>query len=167
MLFRLVNRTVYAEDLASTNGTVVNGLSANHQVVHHLDLIEVGRHKLHFFDDSMLAASVTDIESTVHDRIRAHHARRSTFRSAQRRHGGAGARDGARAASREDDDSTARAPSAAIRRSACSPMEHDQPASRPADGAQGVAGERIGRSDRARQAEHDDRHRRARTPRSS
>ena len=65
MLFRLVNRTVYAEDLASTNGTVINGLSANHQVVHHLDLIEVGRHKLHFFDDTMLAASVTDIESTV------------------------------------------------------------------------------------------------------
>jgi pSer/pThr/pTyr-binding forkhead associated (FHA) protein len=65
MLFRLVNRTVYAEDLASTNGMLVNGLSASHQVVHHLDLIEVGRHKLHFFDDSMLAGSVTDIESTV------------------------------------------------------------------------------------------------------
>ena len=65
MLFRLVNRTVYAEDLASTNGMLINGLSASHQVVHHLDLIEVGRHKLHFFDDSMLAGSVTDIESTV------------------------------------------------------------------------------------------------------
>jgi pSer/pThr/pTyr-binding forkhead associated (FHA) protein len=65
MLFRAVNRTVYVEDLASTNGTIINGLSANHQVVHHLDLIEVGRHKLHFFDDTMLAASVTDIESTV------------------------------------------------------------------------------------------------------
>lgn len=65
MLFRLVNRTVYVEDLASTNGTIVNGLAASHQVVHHLDLIEVGRHKLHFFDDTMLAASVTDIESTV------------------------------------------------------------------------------------------------------
>jgi predicted component of type VI protein secretion system len=65
MLFRLVNRTVYAEDLASTNGVLVNGLAASHQVVHHLDLIEVGRHKLHFFDDSMLAGSVTDIESTV------------------------------------------------------------------------------------------------------
>jgi hypothetical protein len=65
MLFRVVNRTVYVEDLASTNGTIVNGLTANHQVVHHLDLIEVGRHKLHFFDETMLAASVTDIESTV------------------------------------------------------------------------------------------------------
>jgi hypothetical protein len=65
MLFRLVNTTVYVEDLASTNGTIINGLAASHQVVHHLDLVEVGRHKLHFFDDSMLAASVTDIESTV------------------------------------------------------------------------------------------------------
>lgn len=65
MLFRLVNTTVYAEDLASTNGTKVNGLSANHQVVHHLDLIEVGRHKLHFFDDALLAGSVDNLESTV------------------------------------------------------------------------------------------------------
>jgi hypothetical protein len=34
-------------------------------VIHHLDLVEVGRHKLHFFDGSMLSAAVTDIESTV------------------------------------------------------------------------------------------------------
>jgi pSer/pThr/pTyr-binding forkhead associated (FHA) protein len=27
MLFRLVNRTVYVEDLASTNGTKVNGIA--------------------------------------------------------------------------------------------------------------------------------------------
>ncbi len=65
MLFRLVNRTVYAEDLASTNGMVINGIPASHQVVHHLDLIEVGRHKLHFFDDTMLVGSVDDLESTV------------------------------------------------------------------------------------------------------
>jgi hypothetical protein len=66
MLFRLAGTTVYAEDLASTNGTKVNGLAANHQVVHHLDLIEVGRHKLHFFDDALLAAGgVSNLESTV------------------------------------------------------------------------------------------------------
>jgi hypothetical protein len=65
MLFRLVNHTVYVEDLASTNGTVVNGLPARHQAVHHLDLIEVGRHKLHFFDDAMLASSVSNLENTV------------------------------------------------------------------------------------------------------
>ena len=66
VLFRMVNRTVYAEDLASTNGTRVNGLTANHQVVHHLDVIEVGVHKLHFFEDSMLAGKVGGLESTVH-----------------------------------------------------------------------------------------------------
>jgi hypothetical protein len=65
MLFRLVGRTVYVEDLASTNGTKVNGLAASNQVVHHLDLIEVGRHKLHFFDDEMLAGRVGGLESTV------------------------------------------------------------------------------------------------------
>jgi predicted component of type VI protein secretion system len=65
MVFRTVNRTVYAEDLASTNGTKVNGLAASHHVVHHLDLIEIGRHKLHFFDDALLAGVLDDLESTV------------------------------------------------------------------------------------------------------
>jgi hypothetical protein len=67
MLFRIVNRTVYVEDLASTNGTRVNGHGTQHQVVHHLDMIEVGKHKLHFFDDEMLAAGgVSSLETTVH-----------------------------------------------------------------------------------------------------
>jgi hypothetical protein len=65
MLFRQVGRTVYVEDLASTNGTKVNGIPSTTQVVHHLDLIEVGRHKLHFFDDEMLAGRVGGLESTV------------------------------------------------------------------------------------------------------
>ena len=65
LLFRIVNTTTYVEDLASTNGTKVNGLSTNHQVVHHLDLIEVGKHKLHFFDDAMLAGGMASLESTV------------------------------------------------------------------------------------------------------
>jgi hypothetical protein len=65
MLFRIVQKTVYAEDLASTNGMKVNGIGASHQVVHHLDLIEVGRHKLHFFDDELLAGGVGNLESTV------------------------------------------------------------------------------------------------------
>ena len=60
-----MNTTIYVEDLASTNGTKVNGLSTSHQVVHHLDLIEVGKHKLHFFDDAMLAGGVASLESTV------------------------------------------------------------------------------------------------------
>ena len=65
MLFRQVNTTVYVEDLASTNGTRVNGLATSHQVVHHLDLIEVGRHKLHFFDEDLLAGKLGNLESTV------------------------------------------------------------------------------------------------------
>ena len=65
MLFRIEGRTVYVEDLASTNGTKVNGIASSHQVVHHLDLIELGRHKLHFFDGSMLSASVENLETTV------------------------------------------------------------------------------------------------------
>ncbi|HXF78235.1 MAG TPA: FHA domain-containing protein [Usitatibacter sp.] len=66
MLFRIVGRTIYVEDLASTNGTKVNGLTTQHQVVHHLDMIEIGRHKLHFFDDALLAGGVDNLESTVH-----------------------------------------------------------------------------------------------------
>jgi hypothetical protein len=65
MLFRIDGRTVFVEDLASTNGTKVNGIASSHQVVHHLDLIEVGRHKMHFFDDALLAGTVGDLESTV------------------------------------------------------------------------------------------------------
>jgi hypothetical protein len=65
MLFRMVNRTVYAEDLASTNGTKVNGLATSNHVVHHLDLIEIGRHKLHFFDDALLAGALDDLEHTI------------------------------------------------------------------------------------------------------
>ena len=65
MLFRVVGHTVYVEDLASTNGMRVNGITASHQVVHHLDLIEIGRHKLHFFDDELLAGGVGSLESTV------------------------------------------------------------------------------------------------------
>lgn len=65
MLFRLVDRTVYVEDLASTNGIKVNGISVSHQVVHHLDMIEIGRHKMHFFDDTLMAGGVRDLEDTV------------------------------------------------------------------------------------------------------
>ena len=65
MLFRQVGRTVYVEDLASTNGTKVNGIAASNQVVHHLDLIEIGRHKVHFFDEDMLAGRVGGLENTV------------------------------------------------------------------------------------------------------
>lgn len=65
LLLRLVGRTVYAEDLASTNGTAVNGLSVTHHVLHHLDMIEVGLHKLHFFEDGLLVGGLGRLEDTV------------------------------------------------------------------------------------------------------
>ena len=65
MLLRIVSRTVYLEDLASTNGTQVNGVAASNQVIHHLDLIQVGKHRLHFFDDSMLKGRMGGLESTI------------------------------------------------------------------------------------------------------
>jgi len=68
MRFRMVDRTVYAEDLASTNGTKVNGQAIRYHVVQHLDLIEVGRHQLHFFDDALLAATLDGLDRAVPDR---------------------------------------------------------------------------------------------------
>jgi FHA domain len=65
MLLRVADRSVFVEDLASTNGTKVNGVVANHHEVNHLDMIEVGKHKLHFFDDSLLVGAVGSLESTV------------------------------------------------------------------------------------------------------
>ncbi|HET7403814.1 MAG TPA: FHA domain-containing protein [Usitatibacter sp.] len=65
MVFRAVDRTVYAEDLASTNGTKVNGRAASRQVLQHLDLIEIGRHKLHFFDDARRADAADSAVRTV------------------------------------------------------------------------------------------------------
>lgn len=65
MLFRLVDRTIYAEDLASTNGTKVNGLAVSQGVVRHLDMIEVGRHKLHLIDDALVVGGVGGLEDTV------------------------------------------------------------------------------------------------------
>ena len=65
MLFRVVDRTIYAEDLASTNGTKVNGLAVSQVVVRHLDMIEVGRHKLHLIDDALVVGGVGGLEDTV------------------------------------------------------------------------------------------------------
>ena len=65
MLFRMVDRTVYVEDLASTNGTRVNGLAVSQVVAHHLDMIEVGRHKMHLIDDDLVVGRVGGLEDTV------------------------------------------------------------------------------------------------------
>ncbi|MBL0140844.1 MAG: FHA domain-containing protein [Betaproteobacteria bacterium] len=65
MLLRLVGTSVYAEDLGSTNGLVVNGILTENHVLHHLDAIEIGLHKLHFFDDALLSGKIGSLECTV------------------------------------------------------------------------------------------------------
>lgn len=50
LLLRRVRHQVQLEDLASTNGTRVNGAPAVHQMLRHLDVLHVGHHRLHFFD---------------------------------------------------------------------------------------------------------------------
>lgn len=63
MLLWIVDKTVYAEDLGSTNGIKVNGLVTVLQVVRHLDTIEVGRHKFRFFEDAMPAGGIGNLET--------------------------------------------------------------------------------------------------------
>jgi pSer/pThr/pTyr-binding forkhead associated (FHA) protein len=43
------------EDLASTNGTRVNGKEIRRSAVKHGDLIQIGRNTLHVFDDTVAA----------------------------------------------------------------------------------------------------------------
>ncbi len=66
LLLRLVGRTAYAEDLDSTNGVRINDVAVRRQVIHHLDVIRIGRHKLHVFDEAMLPGAVANLDSTVH-----------------------------------------------------------------------------------------------------
>jgi hypothetical protein len=52
-------------DLDSTNGTLVNGVAVKKQVLHHLDVIEVGRHKLYYFDHTSSMAARAAIDTTA------------------------------------------------------------------------------------------------------
>ena len=65
MLFWMVDQTVYAEDLASTNGIKVNGVVTVLHVVQHLDIVELGRHKIRFFKDAMLGGGMSNLETKV------------------------------------------------------------------------------------------------------
>jgi predicted component of type VI protein secretion system len=51
MLLRKVDSTYFVEDLASTNGTRLNGVAVENKAVRHLDLIELGRHRIEFFEE--------------------------------------------------------------------------------------------------------------------
>ena len=66
MKFERSGDEVYAEDLDSKNGLRINGHAARRQAIHHLDVIEIGNHKMHVFDDSMLPpGSLVGQEGTV------------------------------------------------------------------------------------------------------
>ncbi len=66
LLLRVVDRAVYAEDLESTNGVRVNDLRVFRHVLNHLDVIRVGNHKIHFFDEALMIGGVGNLDSTVH-----------------------------------------------------------------------------------------------------
>jgi hypothetical protein len=53
------------EDLGSLNGTRVNGLAVQRQLLRHLDVIEIGSHKMHVFDEALLPQSGLNPEATL------------------------------------------------------------------------------------------------------
>jgi predicted component of type VI protein secretion system len=65
MLLRAAGDALVAEDLESTNGTLVNEVAVKRQLVQHLDVIRIGRHKLHVFEESRMGV-FAGLEHTVH-----------------------------------------------------------------------------------------------------
>ena len=61
------NHAYVIEDLESTNGTLVNDAPVTRHVLHHLDVIEIGMHKLHYFDEASTMNALAGVETTVID----------------------------------------------------------------------------------------------------
>ena len=55
----------FIEDLNSTNGTLVNGKPIKKHFLQNNDVIEIGKHKLKYFNDAPIAASAGDFEKTM------------------------------------------------------------------------------------------------------
>ena len=55
----------FIEDLNSTNGTLVNGKPIKKHFLQNNDVIEIGKHKLKYFNDAPVASSVGDFEKTM------------------------------------------------------------------------------------------------------
>ena len=55
----------FIEDLNSTNGTLVNGKPIKKHFLQNNDVIEIGKHKLKYFNDAPVAASSGDFEKTM------------------------------------------------------------------------------------------------------
>ena len=55
----------FIEDLNSTNGTLVNGKPIKKHFLQNNDVIEIGKHKLKYFNDAPVAAGAGDFEKTM------------------------------------------------------------------------------------------------------
>src|SRR5476649_2726319 len=53
------------EDLGSTNGTMVNGKPVKKHFLQNNDVVEIGKHKLKYFNDAPTAATAADFEKTM------------------------------------------------------------------------------------------------------
>src|SRR6186713_72042 len=55
----------FIEDLGSTNGTMVNGKPVKKHFLQNNDVVEIGKHKLKYFNDAPAQASAADFEKTM------------------------------------------------------------------------------------------------------
>lgn len=55
----------FIEDLGSTNGTLVNGKPIKKHFLQNNDVVEIGKHKLKYFNDAPQQASAADFEKTM------------------------------------------------------------------------------------------------------
>ena len=55
----------FVEDLGSTNGTMVNGKPIKKHFLQNNDVVEIGKHKLKYFNDAPTAATAADFEKTM------------------------------------------------------------------------------------------------------
>ena len=55
----------FIEDLNSTNGTLVNGKPIKKHFLQNNDVIEIGKHKLKYFNDTPVASTAGDFEKTM------------------------------------------------------------------------------------------------------
>jgi predicted component of type VI protein secretion system len=55
----------FIEDLGSTNGTMVNGKPVKKHFLQNNDVVEIGKHKLKYFNDVPAAATAADFEKTM------------------------------------------------------------------------------------------------------
>ncbi|MEO5694805.1 MAG: FHA domain-containing protein [Usitatibacter sp.] len=55
----------FIEDLGSTNGSMVNGKPIKKHFLQNNDVVEIGKHKLKYFNDAPQAATAADFEKTM------------------------------------------------------------------------------------------------------